>query len=309
MHEHRARAAVRTSLSDGEQSALAGKFQPRDAPRHRRGKQTTSQYQDNYDVAHLLGQEVVESNDVVCLTDEHTKPDLDRLVGEMRDALVHVQFEERKGNGKRASSRVYQNTHGWSTVALRTLNGELGEKGNQLRRLKRGMKFRWTEAMAHMPYLRSYLKSLGTRIYLVRMMCLKAGGRIHPHTDGFAFKDREKMLRCHIPLVTHPDVEFTVANHPYHLRAGHLWFTRVDKTHSVVNNSPVDRVHLVIDLAPRGWLRQAVGLSPADTAIESQCIRAQLSEQRKRGVQFSHGRCPCGECVRRRRRLRRHAVT
>lgn len=221
-----------------------------------------SKYGDNYDVAHLLGNEDVESTDVVRLTNRRTKPDLKVLLSEMNAVLSKHSFELRKGNGRRAETSVYKNTRGWSTIPLRTLNGWLGEKGNQLRRLKRGMKFKWTEAIQHMPYLRSYLRSLGTRIYLVRMMCLEAGGKIHPHTDGFAFRDREKMLRCHIPLVTHRNVKFVVANKTYYLSPGHLWFTRVDKTHSVTNDSDVDRVHLVVDLAPRGWLRKAVGLDP-----------------------------------------------
>lgn len=224
------------------------------AKRRRRG------VDDDHDVQHLIGKEAVEPCDATRLSNEFNKPDLQRLLGELDQLQSAHDFELRTGYGDRKYTSVYRNTRGWSTVGIRTLHGWKGAKGNQLRTLKPGMKFKWTEAAQTMPYLMSYLNGLNTKLYLIRIMKLKAGGVIATHRDGKAFRDRQVMLRCHIPLVTHPDVEFVVAGKSYHLEAGHLWFTRVDKTHAVYNHSNVDRVHIVIDMAPPDAFREMVGL-------------------------------------------------
>ena len=116
-------------------------------------------------------------------------------------------------------------------------------------------------------YLREIVESIPTDIYLVRILKLKAGGRIKFHTDEVVFKRRKDIIRCHLPIVTNDNVMFQIGFprgspapgfevwdadilHERHLDSGFLWFTNVNTLHGVANNGKTDRYHLVIDLRP-----------------------------------------------------------
>jgi hypothetical protein len=117
-------------------------------------------------------------------------------------------------------------------------------------------------------YFREILQAFNTDIYLVRLLRLDAGGKIKFHTDEKVFKQRYDIIRCHIPITTHPDCKFQLGYprqrpasgtdgiwnadilHSCFLTPGYLWFTNVNALHGVENNSDIDRVHLVIDMKP-----------------------------------------------------------
>ena len=61
------------------------------------------------------------------------------------------------------------------------------------------------------------------------------------------------VIRLHIPLVTHPDVFFESwglrgEHKQMHFEAGGLYYFDNRKPHRVINRSPVDRIHLVVDV-------------------------------------------------------------
>lgn len=80
---------------------------------------------------------------------------------------------------------------------------------------------------------------------------LDAGGALRAHRDG-----EPNRLRFHLPVVTHENVEWWDEIHGKLCMREGLWYGPVPYCgilHSVVNNSPVDRIHLVADFE-RPWL-------------------------------------------------------
>ena len=140
----------------------------------------------------------------------------------------------------------------WHSIPLHTHNGEINVISNSLRPTQ-NLIFKPTTTLNKCPYIQSILKDLNTKIYLVRLLRLLSGGIIQEHIDiNF---NNPNYIRCHLPVVTHDDVEFYIDSVKYNLTAGSLWYTNVSLRHSVVNNSPIDRLHLVIDLELTDELR------------------------------------------------------
>lgn len=85
----------------------------------------------------------------------------------------------------------------------------------------------------------------------VMLNLLEAGGQLRAHRDG-----EPDHLRFHLPLVTHPEVEWwDEIEGTLWMREGQ-WYGPVPYCgilHSVANNSPLDRVHLIVDFE-RPWL-------------------------------------------------------
>jgi hypothetical protein len=81
----------------------------------------------------------------------------------------------------------------------------------------------------------------------VRLMRLRAGGRILRHSDPLHQIDRT-LVRLHVPVVTSPAVRFVVGDHPLAMRPGEVWHVDVRFPHEVHNESTEHRVHLVLDL-------------------------------------------------------------
>jgi aspartyl/asparaginyl beta-hydroxylase (cupin superfamily) len=99
-------------------------------------------------------------------------------------------------------------------------------------------------ALAAAPYLRDVLDELQLRLRLVRLLRLEPGGIIREHQDSFLSK---RIVRLHVPIVTHPDVEFYLGGVRCRWNAGELWYGNFSLPHRGVNNGPRDRIHLVID--------------------------------------------------------------
>jgi hypothetical protein len=115
-----------------------------------------------------------------------------------------------------------------------------------------------TEGLAETPYIAELLNELACPKQVVRVLALPPGGRIEEHTDdnsGF----RWGALRLHVPIVTHPDVDFRIDSQRCVWKEGELWYGDFTRVHSVVNASPIRRVHLVIDVEVNEFL---LGLFP-----------------------------------------------
>ena len=101
----------------------------------------------------------------------------------------------------------------------------------------------------------------------VRLMRLAdGGGELSRHadiTDPEAGTAEGKLMRLHIPLKTHPGCLFKSWNldgslTEKHLHARGLHYLDTRKPHSVVNQSPEERIHLVIDAFSTPQLREAL---------------------------------------------------
>lgn len=83
--------------------------------------------------------------------------------------------------------------------------------------------------------------------YFIRVLIvkLKANSNIEPHVDkGYSLMTAK---RTHIPIITNPEVTFTVGGETKHLKEGEIWEIDNSKEHSVDNNSDLDRIHLIMD--------------------------------------------------------------
>ena len=74
---------------------------------------------------------------------------------------------------------------------------------------------------------------------------LKAGKNISEHTD--VNHHLETSRRVHIPIVTNNDIKFTVNEKVVSMKCGTIVEINNNLPHSVLNNSLVDRVHLIVD--------------------------------------------------------------
>jgi aspartyl/asparaginyl beta-hydroxylase (cupin superfamily) len=87
-------------------------------------------------------------------------------------------------------------------------------------------------------------------------------GRIKEHRD-FSGGVPMGVARFHVPIVTHPDVEFYVSGRRVVMDPGSVWSLDTSYPHRVANRSNVSRVHLILDvdlddavvamLPPRTW--------------------------------------------------------
>lgn len=75
---------------------------------------------------------------------------------------------------------------------------------------------------------------------------LEAGRGIPKHRDSGKFLEHHR--RIHIPIVTHPDVEFLAGDDWHHLSAGTMYELNNQRAHAVRNPTNVDRIHMIVDI-------------------------------------------------------------
>ncbi|MBV7530605.1 aspartyl/asparaginyl beta-hydroxylase domain-containing protein [Chitinophaga sp. sic0106] len=135
----------------------------------------------------------------------------------------------------------------WSSISLRSASGNSGDILSHA-----GQTFQNTALLQHTPYFSYILDCFKCPLEGVRLLQLKSGSTIKPHKD-IAASYEEGNLRIHVPVITHPDVLFLLDGEKLPMQAGECWYANFNLTHEVINNSPVDRVHLVIDALRNEW--------------------------------------------------------
>lgn len=80
------------------------------------------------------------------------------------------------------------------------------------------------------------------RLLIVRM---QPNSFIRPHKDSGTHL--ETTWRCHFALRTHPNVKFTVGDDTRHFEQNHGYIINNQKRHSVVNDSDITRIHMIMD--------------------------------------------------------------
>ncbi len=130
----------------------------------------------------------------------------------------------------------------------------------------------WTTMAARTPIMRAWVESTPgwsqlERVRLFRMTAKpKLDGKLRRHSD---IQDKSagtrdgQLARFHVPIVTHNAVKMTCWNllgqrQAAHMQVGHVYYLDVRKPHAVANNSPVDRVHLVIDVVVNAQTRAMI---------------------------------------------------
>ena len=147
----------------------------------------------------------------------------------------------------------YQERHyegGWRALPLRSLGGRADDI---LISPLDGAVYADTPLLDACSYLREVLSAFRCPLRAVRLMKLEAGARIKTHTDAGLCVE-QGLARFHIPVLTHPEVEFILDGERVDMAEGECWYLNFDLPHSVRNGSPVDRIHLVLDAETDPWL-------------------------------------------------------
>ena len=85
-------------------------------------------------------------------------------------------------------------------------------------------------------------------------MLLGTGAKIKEHSDQLESPGSRSEWRIHIPIQTHQQVCFMLNGEQIPMQEGEIWYANFNLPHAVTNNSPVDRVHLVVDCFVNDWL-------------------------------------------------------
>jgi quercetin dioxygenase-like cupin family protein len=87
----------------------------------------------------------------------------------------------------------------------------------------------------------------GTRgnVLLIKLL---AGESIPEHADDGEYLDAAR--RHHLPIITSDETLFGVGGEKISMQEGDCWEINNSKPHYVINNSSLDRVHLLIDIVP-----------------------------------------------------------
>ena len=134
----------------------------------------------------------------------------------------------------------------WSSIALRSASGSETDI-----RAHPGT-YRDTPLLAQCPYIGHILSVFQCPKEAVRLLALAPDSVIHEHRD-LETSYEYGFFRLHIPLQTGSDVAFRVDGAVLPMAVGECWYANFDLLHSVRNDGPTDRVHLVLDCRRNAW--------------------------------------------------------
>ena len=86
----------------------------------------------------------------------------------------------------------------------------------------------------------------GERLGRVMINKIKPGGRIFPHADTPMHADYYS--RFHLVLKSAPGVDFRCGDEHVYMPTGTLWWFNNKLEHEVINNSAIDRIHMIVDV-------------------------------------------------------------
>ncbi|OUS28375.1 hypothetical protein A9Q99_12700 [Gammaproteobacteria bacterium 45_16_T64] len=130
----------------------------------------------------------------------------------------------------------------WKGISLRSVDGDYR---NAIAFVEGGI-YKDTEVLTRCSYFKEVLDGFLFPITTARLLFLPPNKKIGEHKDtGFSWDIG--VIRLHIPIVTHKDVEFHIGGERVKWGEGECWFGDFSQTHRLHNRSQVTRVHLVID--------------------------------------------------------------
>ena len=149
----------------------------------------------------------------------------------------------------------YQKLHyegEWSAIPLRSVDGQAD---NIIIAPQENAIYQDTIFLQASPYLQTVLQTFKCPLQAVRLLKLNAGAIIKEHHDAeLNFEKGE--IRVHIPVVTNDDVEFYLDSERMNLKEGECWYMNFNLKHSIINNSKINRIHLVIDAVVNDWVKE-----------------------------------------------------
>jgi hypothetical protein len=103
------------------------------------------------------------------------------------------------------------------------------------------------DLLGRVPYVSDALARMACDFHSVRLMTLAPGGVIAEHHDPFLGFEHG-LIRLHVPVTTHRDVDFRIDGQRCAWGPGELWYGDFSRPHSAHNRSDVSRIHLVLDV-------------------------------------------------------------
>jgi quercetin dioxygenase-like cupin family protein len=161
-----------------------------------------------------------------------------QLVAELEQVLQQdwpLHFNKKDFNGD------------WRSISLRSATGQNNDILAQT-----NVEYKDTPALEMMPYVKDILDAWHCEKEAVRLLSLAPGSEIKPHRDmGCGYLDGN--FRIHIPIITNPDVYFTIEDETLQLQAGECWYMDFSRTHSIINCGTTARIHLIMDCVRNEW--------------------------------------------------------
>jgi uncharacterized protein (TIGR03032 family) len=102
-----------------------------------------------------------------------------------------------------------------------------------------------TPQLARCPYIRQVMAELRSPLGRSRLMKLDARAEATAHVDINHYWMQR--VRVHVPVVTFPEVRFLCGDAVTRMAAGECWIFDTWRRHNVLNPTPHERIHLVID--------------------------------------------------------------
>jgi hypothetical protein len=115
-----------------------------------------------------------------------------------------------------------------------------------------------TAALVASPYLSQVIDTFRakTRVTLVRLLRLAAGGVVKEHCDPtLGLHIESSVIRLTVPVLVNDDVEFYLNGRLVPMRPGECWYLRLTDPHRIVNAGSTERINLSIDMQPNAWVR------------------------------------------------------
>lgn len=109
----------------------------------------------------------------------------------------------------------------------------------------------WMDGMLHLPAARPLIFGLmsqveGERLGRVMINKIQPGGRIYAHAD--TPEHAQYWDRFHYVVASASGVLFRCGEEQVQMSTGEVWWFQNALEHEVVNNSPQERIHLIIDI-------------------------------------------------------------
>lgn len=157
---------------------------------------------------------------------------------------------------------------GWSGISLISPDGDPQQlySGGSVSTASKA-----TPLLAECPALRTTIESVPAVIETARLLRLAPGSVIREHRDDGIGLD-QGLVRLHIPVISHPEVEFYLDGQRVPMAEGECWYLDFGLPHRVSNPGPRERVHLVMDCIAGERLR---ALLPDGEVGESQLTQIQ----------------------------------
>ena len=154
----------------------------------------------------------------------------------------------------------YKNNNIWTALSIHGYGSEpsdIYKPGFANKDIKVDSKLQWT-SLCNDPVMKPICEiifQLPCEFERIRFMKLAAGKSLRKHNDNIDQDiESKKLIRLHVPIRTNKDVVFTIydsdedhVGQKHNLKAGRYYYLDVTKPHSVINNSSVDRYHLILD--------------------------------------------------------------